>query len=120
MSKRKRILKPAPPPVRTEPQTVEMLTVFWMLSVMTSLLCEVGFALARAYLRLVDPTAARMEVLAGMLLFAAAVVGVISLALCAAVVKLRKVPPPVGVIVCGIVIGAIPLVAMALGSLRQD
>jgi hypothetical protein len=96
-----------------------MLTVFWMLSVMTGLLCEVGFVLARAYLRLFDPTAARMEVLAGMLLFAAAVVGVISLALCVAVVKLRKSPPPLGVIVFGVVIGAIPLAAMLLGSLRQ-
>jgi hypothetical protein len=58
-------------------------------------------------------------VFAGMLLFAAAVVGVISLAACGAVVKLRKVQPPLGVIVCGIVIGAIPLVAMVIGSLRQ-
>ena len=50
---------------------------------------------------------------------AAAVVGVISLVVCGAVVKLRKVKPPLGEIVCGIVIGAIPLVAMLIGSLRQ-
>jgi hypothetical protein len=120
MSKRKPRPKPTPAPASSEPQTVEMLTVFWMLSVMTALLCEIGFALSRAYLRLVDPMAARMEVLGGMLLFAAAVVGLISLAACVVVVRLRKVPPPFGLIVCGIVIGAVPLVAMTIGSLRQD
>ncbi len=118
MSKRKRRTQ-QPPQEKTDPQTVEMLTVGWMLSVVTTLICEVGFVLARAYLLLVDPTASRMGVLAGMLLFAAAVVGVISLVLCAVVVKLRRAPPPQGVIVVAVVIGAIPLLAMALGSLRQ-
>lgn len=121
MSKRKRqrTAKPASVPASSETQTVEMLTVFWMLSLMTGLLCEVGFVLARAYLRLVDPAAARMEILAGMLLFAAAVIGAISLLACGLVVRLRKVPPPRGIIVCGLVIGAAPLVAMLIGSLRH-
>lgn len=120
MAKRKSRPKPPPPPAeKSEPQSVEMLTVFWMLAVMTGLLCEVGFALGRAYLRLVDPTAVRLEVLVGMLLFAAAVVGAISLMLCVAVVKMRKVSPPLGVIVFGVFIAASPWVVILLNSLRQ-
>ncbi|HEY2838523.1 MAG TPA: hypothetical protein VGJ26_05215 [Pirellulales bacterium] len=119
MSKRKQRPKQTPSPTSGESQSVEMLTVGWMLSLITGLLCEIGFVLARAYVLFVDPTAGRMEVLASMLLFAAAVLGLFSLALCAVVVKLRKAPPPRGIVVFGIVIGAAPLAALLIGSLRQ-
>ena len=121
MSNRKRRPRQQPPTKikKSDPQTAEMLTVGWMLSVMTALLCEVGFVLARAYVLLVDSAASRIAVLAGMLLFAAAVVGAISLALCAVVARMRREPTPGGVIAVAVVIGAIPLVAIVLGALRQ-
>jgi len=86
---------------------------------MTALLCEVGFLLARAYVLFVDNDAHRMSVLAGMMLFAACVVGLISMGLCLAVVRFRTPKPPRSVILCSVVIGVLPLLAAAIINLRQ-
>ena len=102
----------------TAAQSADLLTVNWMLSVMTTLLCEVGFLLARAYVLFVDSEAHRMGVLSGMMLFAACVIGLISLGMCAAVVRYRKPRPPQSVILCAVVICVLPLVVAAIINLR--
>jgi hypothetical protein len=107
-SKRKRV----PPAGASDNRSVEALTVGWMLCVMTTLVCELGFAAARTYLLAVDRDARWIAALAAMLLFAAAVIGLISLFLAWAVVKMRREPPPLGILVFALVVGAVPLVTM--------
>ena len=73
--------RPIAQPAASEPPAIETLTVGWMLSVLTALVCELGFVAARGYLLAIDSTARRIEVLAVMLMFAALVVGSTSVAL---------------------------------------
>jgi len=110
MSKAKR--KRPPTPAAGEDRSVEALTIGWMLSVMTTLVCELGFTAARVVLLLVDRDAPWIATLAGVLLFAAAVVGLVSLLLAWAVVKMRREPPPRGILVFALVVGAAPLAMM--------
>ena len=101
--------KRAPQARASDNRSVEALTVGWMLCVLTTLVCELGLAAARIYLLAVNPDARWIAALAAMLLFAAAVVGLISLLLAWAVVKIRREPPPRGVLVFALVIGAAAL-----------
>jgi hypothetical protein len=117
MSKRKQ--RPIAQPAATEPSAVETLTVGWMLSVMTTLVCELGFVAARAYLIVVAPASARIQVLAMVLLFAAFVVGSVSLELAYAVVRGRHTPPPRGILVFSVVVGAAPAATVLLRLLAS-
>ncbi len=100
-------------PPTTEPRAVEALTVAWCLSVITVFLCDLGSACAWFYLR-VDPGAERMQVLAGLLLFAAVVTGVVALVLIPVVCRLRSEPPPRGFLVFAVLVSVAPLIALAL------
>jgi hypothetical protein len=104
--------QPIPPVSRDPNPTVEFVTVAWMLSVMTALLCELGFAAARAYLLWVNAEAALIQALAAMLVFAALVVGFVSLGLMVIVVRMRREPPPRGIVAFAGVVGILPLVAI--------
>ncbi len=112
--------RPDPRAIEREPPAVEFLTVGWMLSVMTTLLCELGLIAVRGYLLLATDESPKIELLAGMLLFASVVVGLISLALAAAVVRGRRVPPPTGVLVISLVIGSLPLATVLINWVRQS
>ncbi len=79
---------------------------------MTTLVCGLGAAAARLYLAAIGQPSPWIEALAAVSLFAAAVVGLISLLLAWAVVSMRQVPPPRGILVFAVVVGAAPLVAM--------
>ena len=84
-----------------------------MLAVMMTLLCELGVAGAAAYIAF-DDEAAMIQMLFGTLLFAALVMGVISLLLTVAAIKSRRAPPPRGIVVLAIAVGAVPIVAALL------
>ena len=112
MSKRKQ--RPVARPGTNELPPVETLTIGWMLAVMTTLVCELGVVAARGYLLAIDATARRMEVLAMVLLFAAFVVGSVSLFLGYAVVRARRTLPPRGILIFAAVVGAAPLVTMLI------
>jgi hypothetical protein len=79
---------------------------------MTAALCEVGSAIALA-LRALGPG---MELAGRYFFFAALVMGALSLLLAAAVFKTRRVPPPRGITIIGLTIGALPLIALLLAS----
>ena len=100
------------PTAPSDDRSVEALTIGWMLCVMTTLVCELGLAAARIYLLTVDSDARWIAALAAMLLFAAALIGLISLLLAWAVVKMRREPPPRGILVFAVVVGAAPVVSM--------
>jgi hypothetical protein len=85
-----------------------------MLSVLTVLVCELAFAAVRGYLLIVDSEAPRLEMLLAELVFAALVVGIVSLVLALAVVKAGRTPPPRGILVFSIVVGAAPLATLLL------
>ena len=99
-----------PPP---ETRASEAVTIAWMLAVMMTLLCELGVAGAAAYIAF-DDEAAMIQMLFGTLLFAALVMGVISLLLTVAAIKSRRAPPPRGIVVLAIAVGAVPIVAALL------
>jgi hypothetical protein len=108
--------QPTPkPPVQRDPNpSVEFVTVAWMLSVMTTLVCELGFVAARAFLLLVNSEADPIRALAAMLFFAALVVGLISLGLMVIVMRMRRDPPPRGIVAFAAVVGTLPLVALVV------
>ncbi|HEV3344690.1 MAG TPA: hypothetical protein VG125_30215 [Pirellulales bacterium] len=97
-----------------DPRTVEVLTVGWMLTVVTTFACEVGFVLVR---RLAGQDRSLM-LLSHLLLFAAFVIGLIALFVTPVVLRSRRVPPPSGVTVCAIVVAAAPLVLVAIEMLE--
>ncbi len=100
--------------MRREPPTAEIMTVAWMLAVMTALLCEIAFVVARLYLLAVAEPFPPIKVLAAMLFFAALVIGLISLAFGFAVLKANRVQPPRGILVFSVVVGAAPIVTGVL------
>jgi hypothetical protein len=112
MAKKRR--KPISPAGPSESRAAEALTVGWLLAVMTAGMCEVGSAIALALRHL----GSGMELAAGYLLFAAAVIGTASLLLAAGVFCARSVPPPRGVSVVGLAIGAVPLIVLLLRGWR--
>ena len=94
----------------------EFLTVSWMLTVVTALLCELGTMATNWYVWF-RPEAERVDVLARLLMFAALVIGLISLGLLLLVLRRRQQPPPRGIVAFAAVVGAAPLVAILLGGL---
>ncbi len=110
----KRKPNPKNPPPRDPNPTVEFVTVAWMLSVMTALVCELGFVAARAYLFFVNAETVPIQVLATMLLFAALVIGLIALGLMMIVVRMRRVTPPRGILTFAAVVSIAPVAAMIL------
>jgi peptidoglycan/LPS O-acetylase OafA/YrhL len=97
-----------------DPRTVEVLTVGWMLTVVTTFACEVGFILARW---LAGPGQTLM-LFSHLLLFAAFVIGLIALFVTPVVLRSRRVPPPSGVTVFAVVVAAAPLVLVVIEMLE--
>ena len=114
-SKSSRTPKRQHPPSRHPPfeedRVTEFLTVTWMMTVVTVLVCELGTVAATWYVRL-RPESERIAILAGLLMFAALVIGLMSLGLLVLVLRRRRVPPPQGIVVFAAVVGAAPLVAL--------
>lgn len=106
-----------PPAPASESQAAEALTVAWALAVVTVFLCDVGAVLTRLY-ALSVPEAAMMELLSGLLFFAAAVIGLIVLILVPIVYRIRNVPPPRGFTAFAMVVAAFPLAMMLVALAR--
>ena len=108
--RKKKRAKPAPP---TESRRVEVLTVAWSLMVLMTLVCEIGAVAAIWYGRS-HPEAEAVRALATVLLLETLVVGVLLLALTPVVLRMRREKPPRGFVVFAVIIGAAPLVGMAV------
>ncbi len=105
---RKQQAIPAPPP---EAQSAEALTIGWMVAVMTAVVCELGVIAAKlAFSQW--PKNDRIGMTGELLLFAAAAVGLVVLALIPLVYKARIVPPPLPVTIFAAIIGAGPWVVI--------
>jgi hypothetical protein len=103
-----RPLEPAP-----EIEATDALTVGWMLSVFTTLVCELG-TLASYWYAAAHPEAARVNVLCGLLLFTAVVVGLFSLCLLPVVVKMRREAPPLPIMIFAVLVDLSPLATAGL------
>ena len=115
MSK-KRNAEPAQSPVRGESRVADAMTVGWMLSVMTALVCQAGLVIVRAvehYQREVEP----LGVLGELLLFAALVFGVVSLVLAPIVLRLRSTSVPPGITIFAVAVGLTPVAIVIWRSL---
>ena len=87
-----------------------------MLTVLNTFACELGAVATRWYAWTNAPSPTLLMI-SGVLLFAALVVGLISLAILFVVLKIRKTRPPLGVIVFAVFVGVMPMVASAVISL---
>jgi hypothetical protein len=91
-------------------------TIGWMLTVMTTLVCELG-AVASRWLGRFNPDGP-LDLLGNLLFFAAAVIGFISLLAAPVAIKSRRRPPPRGILVFALVVGAAPLAIMFVQMVR--
>lgn len=102
--------------VTGDARSIEVLTVGWMLMVVTTLVCEVAFAA----IRIVGPRPeSRLAILANLFLFAAMVIGLLLLLITPVVLRGRRVPPPQGITVFAVVVGLAPVAMVAFDILRQ-
>jgi len=105
-----------------ESRAAEAVTVFWMLTMMATLGAELVSLVSYALIAQLDdpatlPPALRM--LPGVLQMTALVTGVLCLLLTPVAYKLRRVPPPGGVLVIAVAIGAFPLIMLLLMQLLR-
>jgi len=94
-----------------ESSPAEAATVAWTVSVTMVVACDVAAIAAHLYL-LRHPGERPVAVLAQLMLFGGAVIGVASLALLPVVRKLRRVPPPTGFTVFAACAAAAPVLAL--------
>ena len=90
----------------------DAVTVGWMLAVTTTLVCEL--AVLAAYWYAAAHPQAKADVLCGLLLVAAIVIGLVSLCLLPLVVKLRRQMPPLPVVIFAIIVSLSPLATAML------
>ena len=108
MAKQKRNRKPpAGPP---ESRVSVFVTVAWTLSVMTTLVCAGVALLVWLSVRSRGDNETAL-LFAGLLHFSAVVTGFASLFLLPVVFKVRPEPPPLGLVVGGVVIAVLPIAA---------
>lgn len=100
-----------------ETQAGEATTVAWTVSVTMALLCDIATASAHLYGR-AFPEARSALVFKEFLLFAAAAIGCVSLAILPIVFRVRRAPPPPGVTVFAVCVAAAPILALLLRSWR--
>ena len=112
---RKQRNKRAPP---GEIRSVEYLTVGWMLMVITAFLCELVSAACHLYVRQASQQATAADMFSRLLLFAAFVIGSLSLIVCAVVVKSRREPPPRSILIFAVVVGVAPLLTLLLQAVQ--
>ena len=117
MPKNKKSRKNSPRPSQpVESRASEALTIAWTVTVTTLLFCHLATLGAHFYVSS-NPDARKMLLLREMLLFAAAIVGVLSLTLLPFVYRLRRLPPPPGIVAFGICLAVAPILVLALRAM---
>ena len=105
---RKRKTRQSSPVAAKETRLADMMTVGWMLAVMTTLACQTAMVVVRA-IEHFQPDVEALPVFGDLLLFSALVFGVISLVLAPVVLRLRRTPVPPGITIFAVAVGLTPL-----------
>ena len=88
-------------------------TVAWTVSVTMTLLCNIVAVAVHFYMEAYRPTQG-LVMLKELMLIAGAVVGFLSLVLLPIVLRVRRVPPPTGVMAFAVMVGAAPILALLI------
>jgi hypothetical protein len=100
-------------PEVVETRAAEFMMAGWGVALLTTLICEVAAALLYLYTGL-QPASPSLQILTGMFHFAAAVVGLIALAMIPMLFKVRHQPPAPPVVALALLISGLPLLGLAL------
>jgi hypothetical protein len=101
-----------------EDRRAEVITVAWMLAAMATLGAEVVGGLLRIMLNQLETASAALLTFPNLMLFTAAVTGILCLSLTPLVYHFRRVPPPTGVTAFAVTISVIPLAIAGVQTLR--
>jgi hypothetical protein len=123
MSKRNK--RGQPRPTRPEPgdkasaesRTSDAVTVCWTVSVTTLLMCNLAAAAAQLYAR-GNPAARGALMLGELLLLAGVVIGIASLLMLPVVYRVRRVPPPQGLVVFAVCLAVAPVLAVIVRAVQ--
>ncbi len=102
--------------IPAETRAADAITIAWTVTVTTLTFCLLATLGAHGYVKLV-PDAKKMLLLREMMLFAAAIVGTLSILLLPAVYRFRQTPPPRGLVVFGMCLSVAPLLVMVLRAI---
>lgn len=102
---------------QNESQASKAVTIVWSLSVVMVLVCVLMAIAARLFIW-AQPDSEKLPVLEAFALFAAGVIGVVSLVLLPIVYRVRRIPPPIGVVVFAVIVAASPWLVVAIRSLQ--
>lgn len=100
--------KPTNTPV--ESGVAESLTIFWVVTVLMCLMANL-LAVFTHFFVLANPAAEKMQLLKGLVLFTGALVGSASMVVLPILYRVRRVPPPTGLVVFGACVAAAPVIA---------
>ncbi|MGC3969818.1 MAG: hypothetical protein QM775_21555 [Pirellulales bacterium] len=92
----------------------DTLTVIWVTMIATVLLCEVGAAASRLYVRFVDSQAKLLFMFSAYLVLTAAIIGFFLILLTPVIVKRKRSNPPGSIVATAYIVGALPWLAMLL------
>jgi hypothetical protein len=108
--------KPSAPRYSEETRTGDATTVAWIVTVVMTMACDLGAAAAH-YFSTGYANAGGVLMFRELLLFSGALIGIISLMLLPVMLKVRRVPPPTGVLAFAIFVTAAPLVALVVRAI---
>jgi hypothetical protein len=92
-------------------------TVAWTISVTMVLMCNIAAVAAHFYMEMYRETRG-LVMLKELMLIAGALVGFLSLVLLPIMLRVRRVPPPTGVVVFAVCAAAAPILALLVHSTR--
>lgn len=104
--------------IEKETRAADAATVAWTVSVTTVFACNIAAVAAHFYSR-ANPQLEGVRMLSQLLLFAAAAIGVMSLMLLPAVLRLRRTAPPGGFLAFAVCNAVAPILAALVETMQR-
>jgi hypothetical protein len=111
--KKKTNKRPARPSAPAESRSADAATVFWVTSLLATVLAEAAGLAARLVIVLIEPFEP-IALLSNLLLLIAAVTGAICLGMTPVVLRVREVPPPPAITRFAVAASILPIATLAL------
>ena len=100
-----------------ETKAAEVVTVGWTVCLTTVLLCDLVTVMVHLVIPLFSE-GIRWQVFENVMLFSGSLIGLFCLILVPVVYRVRRVPPPIGIVLFAIFISAAPIVAFTARIIR--